>query len=392
MDIHSLQTRLRAFSAERGWEPHQNPKNLAMAMVVEAAELVEIFQWLSPAQAADLASDAARQQHAGEEIADVLVYLLQIADRCGIDVEAAVERKMALNALKYPVPTALSTAAQQVAVIDWRAVDAPARFVHSLLHTGFAVLTHHPIDTALLRRIEDEWDAWLASPAVDNCRFDPLTQDGYVGPERSETAKGQTEKDLKAFFHHYPGGRYPQELSDAALRYRAQAEALAAQLLDWVQQHAPEAARQSFPQPLPEMIAGSRQTLLRILRYPPLRGDEPAGAMRAAAHEDINLLTVLPAAREPGLQVLGRDGLWRDVPGDAGWLVVNTGDMLQEASGGVFPSTTHRVVNPAGEAARRARLAMPLFLHPRPEVRLSARHTAASYLDERLRELGLRAP
>ena len=156
-------------------------------------------------------------------------------------------------------------AAQQVAVIDWRAADAPARFVHSLLHTGFAVLTHHPIDTALLHRIEAEWDHWLASPAVDNCRFDPLTQDGYVGPERSETAKGQTEKDLKAFFHHYPGGRYPQELSDAALRYRAQAEALAAQLLDWVQTHAPEAARRSFPQPLPEMIAGSRQTLLRIL-------------------------------------------------------------------------------------------------------------------------------
>lgn len=291
-----------------------------------------------------------------------------------------------------PVPTELSTAAQQVAVIDWRAADAPARFVHSLLHTGFAVLTHHPIDTALLRRIEAEWDPWLASPAVDNCRFDPLTQDGYVGPERSETAKGQTEKDLKAFFHHYPGGRYPQELSDAALRYRAQAEALAAQLLDWVQTHAPEAARRSFPQPLPEMIAGSRQTLLRILRYPPLRGDEPAGAMRAAAHEDINLLTVLPAAREPGLQVLGRDGLWRDVPGDAGWLVINTGDMLQEASGGVFPSTTHRVARPVGAAARRARMAMPLFLHPRPEVRLSARHTAASYLDERLRELGLRAP
>ena len=140
------------------------------------------------------------------------------------------------------------------------------------------------------------------------------------------------------------------------------------------------------------MIAGSRQTLLRILRYPPLRGDEPAGAMRAAAHEDINLLTVLPAAREPGLQVLGRDGLWRDVPGDAGWLVINTGDMLQEASGGVFPSTTHRVARPVGEAAQRARLAMPLFLHPRPEVRLSARHTAASYLDERLRELGLKAP
>jgi NTP pyrophosphatase (non-canonical NTP hydrolase) len=121
MDIHSLQTRLRAFSAERGWEPYQNPKNLAMAMVVEAAELVEIFQWLRPEQAADIAADAARQQHVGEEIADVLVYLLQIADRCGIDVEAAVERKIGLNALKYPVPTS-----PQPAPTDSGVADAPS--------------------------------------------------------------------------------------------------------------------------------------------------------------------------------------------------------------------------------------------------------------------------
>lgn len=108
MDIHSLQTRLRAFSAERGWEPYQNPKNLAMAMVVEAAELVEIFQWLRPEQAADIAADAARQQHVGEEI----------ADRCGIDVEAAVERKIGLNALKYPVPSSPQPAPTDSGVAD----------------------------------------------------------------------------------------------------------------------------------------------------------------------------------------------------------------------------------------------------------------------------------
>lgn len=102
LPVADLQRRLRAFSAARGWEPYQTPKNLAMAMVVEAAELVEIFQWLTPEQSARLAEDPARQQHLGEEIADVLVYLLQIADRCGIDVAAAVERKIGLNALKYP--------------------------------------------------------------------------------------------------------------------------------------------------------------------------------------------------------------------------------------------------------------------------------------------------
>ena len=102
MDITRLQARLRDFSAERGWEPYQTPKNLAMAMVVEAAELVEIFQWMTPDASTRVADDPAVQQHLGEEIADVLVYLVQIADRCGVDIESAVDRKIGLNAVKYP--------------------------------------------------------------------------------------------------------------------------------------------------------------------------------------------------------------------------------------------------------------------------------------------------
>lgn len=102
MDIVNLQQRLRAFSAARQWQPYQTPKNLAMAMVVEAAELVEIFQWLTPEQSREL--EPARREHLGEEIADVMLYLLQIADQSGIDVEQAVERKFAKNALKYPAP------------------------------------------------------------------------------------------------------------------------------------------------------------------------------------------------------------------------------------------------------------------------------------------------
>lgn len=102
MNIAELQSRLRAFAAERQWEPYQTPKNLAMAMVVEAAELVEIFQWLTPEESQAIAQDPARHQHLGEEIADVLLYLLQIADHSGVDVAAAVEAKLAKNALKYP--------------------------------------------------------------------------------------------------------------------------------------------------------------------------------------------------------------------------------------------------------------------------------------------------
>ncbi|MFZ1892055.1 MAG: 2OG-Fe(II) oxygenase family protein, partial [Formosimonas sp.] len=144
-----------------------------------------------------------------------------------------------------------------------------------------------------------------------------------------------------------------------------------------------------YSQPLSSMIAGSEQTLLRVLHYPPLTGDEPAGAIRAAAHTDINLLTVLPAANEPGLQVLTRSGEWLDVPCDFGLIIINIGDMLQEASQGFYPSTTHRVVNPEG-ARNVSRLSLPLFLHPKPEVRLSTRYTAEAYLNERLRELGMK--
>ena len=106
MDIEHLQQRLRDFAAERDWQPFLTPKNLAMAMVVEAAELVEIFQWMTADESLTIATDPRKHEHLGEEIADVLLYLLQIADRSGVDVEAAIERKLALNALKYPPSTA----------------------------------------------------------------------------------------------------------------------------------------------------------------------------------------------------------------------------------------------------------------------------------------------
>jgi isopenicillin N synthase-like dioxygenase len=280
-------------------------------------------------------------------------------------------------------------------LIEHHAADAPRRFCASLRETGFAVLVDPPIDAALIQGVYAEWLAFFDSDAKHAYTLDPERQDGYVAAQVSETAKGHTQKDLKEFFHHYPWGRYPNEVSDAARRYARQAEALATQLLGWVEAHSPPEVRSRYSEPLPQMIAGSQQTLLRILRYPPLRGDEPAGALRSAPHEDINLLTLLPAASEPGLQVLGRHGRWLDVPcardSARNLMVINIGDMLQEASGGYYPSTTHRVINPQGEAAQVSRISLPLFLHPRPEVKLSERHSAGSYLLERLRELGLKA-
>ncbi|MCY4753114.1 nucleotide pyrophosphohydrolase [Pelomonas aquatica] len=100
MDFQALQQRLRRFADERGWQPYQTPKNLAMAMTVEAAELLEIFQWLTPEQSLNLNDD--QRRHVGEELSDVLLYLVQIADHGGVDLEAAVERKLAMNAIKHP--------------------------------------------------------------------------------------------------------------------------------------------------------------------------------------------------------------------------------------------------------------------------------------------------
>lgn len=102
MNIAALQATLRQFAADRHWQPFQTPKNLAMALVVEAAELVEIFQWMTAEQSQLAHRDAAVKQHIGEEIADVLVYLLQIADHSHIDVQRAVDAKLVFNARKYP--------------------------------------------------------------------------------------------------------------------------------------------------------------------------------------------------------------------------------------------------------------------------------------------------
>ena len=106
VDLTELQARLRVFAAQRQWQPFHSPKNLAMALMVEAAELQELFQWLTPEESQQLTADPAQKERVGEEMADVLLYLLQLADHTGVDLRDAVERKLVKNALKHPVPPA----------------------------------------------------------------------------------------------------------------------------------------------------------------------------------------------------------------------------------------------------------------------------------------------
>lgn len=272
-------------------------------------------------------------------------------------------------------------------VVDFTSPTAPQEFSKSLHETGFGVLKNHPLNQELVESIYAEWLGFFKSEAKAKYPHDPAKHDGYFSPSVSETAKNFTKKDLKEFFHIYPWGRYPAEVSDAAQRYYAQGASLAATLLNWVEENSPAEVKARYSMPLPAMIEGSDHTLLRVLHYPPLRGDEEPGAVRAAAHGDINLLTILPAATEPGLQVLGKDNAWHDVPCDFGLLIVNIGDMLAEASGGYYPSTVHRVLNPTGEGATKSRISLPLFLHPRREVVLSERYTVEKYFNERMEEL-----
>lgn len=276
-----------------------------------------------------------------------------------------------------------------VLTADYRANNAKEVFVESLRNTGFAVVSHHPISAKLVDDTYSEWRDFFSSPDKQTYLFTVETQDGYF-PFRSENAKYTDVKDLKEFYHYYPWGKFPVNLSNKTETLYNDMSALASTLLSWIEELTPVNIKSQFSMPLTEMIKASPRTLLRILNYPPLIGDEKPGEVRAAAHEDINLITLLPAATTTGLEVLDVKGNWHKVPCDHGTIVVNVGDMLEMCSNHYYKSTTHQVVNPEGPAAKEQRLSMPLFLHPNDDVRLSDTHTAKSYLFERMKELGLK--
>lgn len=277
----------------------------------------------------------------------------------------------------------------QVASIDFHDPRAPEAFTRSLRRTGFAVLTNHPVSAGRVNQVYAGWQSFFEGNGKEDYLFSSEHQDGYF-PFGTENAKGADTKDLKEFYHYYKWGRVPAELADPTAALYADLEALAVQLLEWVELELPAEVTERFSEPLANMIVNSTRTLLRTIYYPAISGTEEAGAIRAAAHEDINLITVLVGATEAGLEVQDLNGKWFPVPCDPGMIAVNTGDMLQMASNGFLPSTTHRVVNPPEADSHRPRLSMPLFLHPRDDVLLEEGITASAYLDERLREIGLK--
>jgi len=275
-----------------------------------------------------------------------------------------------------------------VLAVSYTDPDRGARFARSLRDTGFALLTDHPISSEEIEGMYADWSGFFAGDERFAHAAKEGAQDGYFG-FKSENAKDSKHKDLKEFFHVFESKPLPASVEARTRAFQAKMIALGRELLGWLDANSPDEVKARFSEPLTGMIDGSEHNLLRILHYPPLgEGVEP-GEVRAAAHEDINLITLLVTGSEPGLQARDSAGNWHDVPCKSGYITINAGDMLMKASGGYYPSTPHRVINPPKQE-NRSRYSMPLFVHPRPEVRLNAAQTAGEYLDERLREIGLK--
>jgi isopenicillin N synthase-like dioxygenase len=289
---------------------------------------------------------------------------------------------------------------------DWRAGgERRARFIEilgpGLERFGFVNVVNHGVSDALIADAYAEAAAVFALPEDVKRRYETPhdgRQRGYT-PFAMEKAKDQAVGDLKEFWHigrrvqgagPIPPNQLPQEqASFGAVMQRLfdTQEAFALELLDAV------CAYLGLAPGYFRAMAGEGNSVLRVIHYPDV-GEAIPGAVRAAAHEDINLMTVLPAATQPGLELMTREGTWLAVNAPPGAMVCDTGDMMALVTNGRLPATTHRVVNPPA-GGDGGRFSMPFFLHPAPDVLLAplsgdtAPIRAHDFLLERLRANGV---
>lgn len=291
--------------------------------------------------------------------------------------------------------------------ISYKDPEFGKKFLASLVKTGFAVVRDHGLNE---ESVEDAYKYWAAFYGCKDgfksrFKFDPSKniQGGYF-PFKSENAKDQKVSDLKEFFHSYRDSdpvllpaetlgvtepfEYQNPLSVLTLFHEM--EQVGIRLLKEINNNLPNEIYTELSMDLEVMAMESPATLLRSIHYPPIKdADAAEGAVRAAAHEDINLITLLPAATDSGLEVKDSEGNWHRIEASGNDLVVNVGDMMELATKGYLKSTTHRVVNTT-EGKTRSRYSMPMFMYPWPKVPLSSDKTAGQYLEERLKEIGLK--
>jgi len=275
-----------------------------------------------------------------------------------------------------------------VLAISYTDPEAGKKFAQSLHETGFAILKDHPVTEDKIDRMYDAWKSFFVREDKTEFAVNSGEVHGYYG-FKSENAKGSAHKDLKEFYHIYEDRPVPDGVDVETRPFQREMIEIGRTLLAWLDQNSPATVTDNLTENLTSMIDGSNDNLLRVLHYPPVPDDIVPGEVRAAEHEDINLITLLVTGSEPGLQAKDKNGNWHDVPCQAGYITINSGDMLAKATGDFYPSTPHRVINPQNQE-NRSRYSMPLFVHPRPEVQLDSSQTAGEYLDERLREIGLK--
>ena len=274
-----------------------------------------------------------------------------------------------------------------VKLVDFTLPEAPRIFTESMLESGFAVITNHNIPCDEISNFYQAWEHFFVHEKPEEFLAKGEDQAGYFSEEKAETAKGNTAQDLKEYFQYWPGTKVPPHLTKITLSFFKKMIDMGLIAMLWLQENTDSSIWHRIDRPFPEYLS-QEHTLLRVLRYPPMKGPIKAGATRAAAHEDINLITMLPAADEPGLELKSKStGEWFPLEAPAGSIVVNIGDMLQELTDGLLPSTSHRVVNPKPEHILNSRMTAPVFCHPHPELVLSERYSAKDYLSERLKEI-----
>jgi isopenicillin N synthase-like dioxygenase len=279
--------------------------------------------------------------------------------------------------------------------------------MHGLQRYGFIILSDHSVPPALVDQ------AYALSARL----FAQTEQQkrGYVGgtrgyaPFRTEHAKNQATPDLKEFWQIGAeasaigagrGAVTPNIWPDGQPEFKHTFLALFDALQD-TGRLILEALTPALSQPRDffDSILRDRNSVLRLLHYPPVAADMEVGSARSAAHEDINLLTLLLAPQGPGLELLDRDGRWLSIETGRNNLIVDSGDMMARMTNDVIPATTHRVVNPSAENV--SRYSMPFFMHPDSDVMLrclpscvgaGAKYPdirAGAFLEERLTAIGL---
>ncbi|RYE17339.1 MAG: isopenicillin N synthase family oxygenase [Sphingobacteriales bacterium] len=290
---------------------------------------------------------------------------------------------------------------------------------HAFNQTGFVTVTNHGLSKELISQLYDTVKALFALPDEVKNKYEipgMAGQRGYTGKEK-ETAKGFTKPDLKEFWQigqtvtdgdpvkeDYPDNIQVDELPEfnaVTLEVYKKLEAVGTHLLRAI------AIYLDLPENYFDDKVHNGNSILRTLHYFPITNPDalPDEAVRAGAHEDINLITLLIGASADGLELLTRDNEWFPVKAYGEDLVVNVGDMLQRLTNNKLKSTTHRVVNPPVELMKNSRYSVPFFLHPKMNMDLTCLEfcideeypkaysdmTAGEYLDERLREIGLKS-